>query len=734
MVVSYDFWLVLLSILIAVFASGVALDLASRVSATQGSKAAVYWLTGGALSMGTGIWSMHFIGMLALRLPMPMSYDVSITLLSLLIAIIVSGFALYVVASSATLGVLRLLGAGVLMGIGIASMHYVGMAAMQMQPPIRYAPLLFNLSILFAVALSVVALWIAFQLRSETVLSAFWKKLGSALIMGGAISGMHYTGMAAAIFAPDSVCTVSPQDINNLWLAGAIGGFAFMFLATTLLISVFDTHLTSRAVVHAEKLRQLNVNLEKQASELSSANALLEQQVQERIRSEKRVQYLAYHDSLTDLPNRGMFSTLLNHGISLAHRHNNGLAVLFLDLDRFKNINDTLGHEAGDALLQEVGKRLRLCLRASDTVARLGGDEFVILLETLDRKELVAVVAQKMLTAIVQPFILLGQEFHVTASIGIGIYPQDGQDEQSLMKNADIAMYQAKTVGKNNYQFYSAQLNANSLERLALESGLRRALEYNEFELHYQPKIDLRTGRITGMEALLRWRHPELGIVAPGKFIQIAEETGLICPIGRWVLKTACMQNKVWQEQGLPRLSMAVNLSARQFSDENLLSDITSILKEAGMEATFLELEITESMLMLDTKKTMKVLTALSKMGIKLALDDFGTGYSSLANLKQFPIDTIKVDRSFIRGISTGGEDNAITAAIIAMGRTLSKTVIAEGVETEEQRDFLRVHACDEFQGFYFSKAVPADQFAELLKAQIPVNQDAAVTPRSPLA
>jgi len=559
---NYNSWLVLLSIVVATVASYVALDLASRVAATQGTRSSRYWLFGGALSMGTGIWSMHFIGMLAFQLPIQMSYNIPITLASLLIAAIASGFALYSI-SHGSLSWRRLLLAGLLMGIGIAAMHYTGMAAMELNPPVRYSPSIFTASVVIAIVASMVALWIAFQLRTETILSAFWKKAGSAVVMGVAITGMHYTGMAAAVFAPDTVCSVSPQDINNVWLAGAIGGFTFMLLATTLLVSVFDAHLANRAAKHAENLRLVNVDLEKQAAELSQTNVQLQEEVKERARSEEKIQYLAYHDGLTTLPNRALFSKILNHGISQAHRRKKELAVLFIDLDRFKNINDTLGHEAGDSLLQEVGKRLKQCLRESDTVARLGGDEFVVLLEDLEDQTRVSVVAHKILVTLVKPFTTLGQEFRVTASIGISTYPTDGEDEKSLMKNADIAMYRAKEEGKNNFQFYSKELNEHSFERLTMESNLRRALERNEFELHYQPKVDLRTSRITGVEALLRWRHPELGMVGPLQFIPMAEETGLIVPIGKWVLRTACRQQKAWQDQGLPQMSVAVNLSAR---------------------------------------------------------------------------------------------------------------------------------------------------------------------------
>jgi diguanylate cyclase (GGDEF)-like protein len=433
----------------------------------------------------------------------------------------------------------------------------------------------------------------------------------------------------------------------------------------------------------------------------------------------RRVEYLAYHDGLTALPNRGLFNKLLSQAISQARRYHRKLAVAFIDLDRFKQINDTLGHEAGDELLKEVANRLKACVRDSDTVARLGGDEFVVLLTELSDEQYAAAVAQKIITSVAKPFTLLGQEFRVTASIGISSYPKDGPDEQTLTKNADIAMYQAKEDGKNNFQFYSEQLNANSLERLTLESSLRHALERNEFQLYYQSKRDIATGQITGMEALLRWQHPDLGIVAPMQFIPVAEETGLIVPIGRWVLHTACLQNVTWQKHGLPRLKIAVNLTARQFSDEHLLRDIAAVLKSSGMEASLLELEIHESLLIQDIEKTLRILTDLKSMGVKIAIDDFGTGYSSLATLQRFPLDTIKIDRSYIRDIAIRGEDRNLTEAIIAMGKSLSLTVVAQGVETKEQADFLRQHACDEFQGFYFNKPMSADQFTELLQAQV---------------
>jgi diguanylate cyclase (GGDEF)-like protein len=439
--------------------------------------------------------------------------------------------------------------------------------------------------------------------------------------------------------------------------------------------------------------------------------------VEEHIAHANRIEHLAYHDGLTGLPNRSLFSKLLGQAISLARRNDRRLAVLFLDLDRFKSINDTLGHDAGDQLLQEVARRLRGCLRESDTVARLGGDEFVVLLPEMRSEKEVGIVAQKLLSATAHPFLLAGLEFRVTASIGVSAYPQDGLDEETLTKHADIAMYQAKEDGKNTFRCYSEELNAQSLERLTLEAGLRLALHRREFQLLYQPKQDIASGRITGMEALLRWQHPQLGTLAPMRFIPVAEETGLILPIGKWVIETACRQNVAWQKEGLPLLTMAVNMTLRQFTDENLLPNLKTILADTGMSAALLELEISESLLLRDTERTLRVLGGLRDLGVRIAIDDFGTGYSSLTTLRRFPLDTLKIDRSFTRGVANLVEDEALTEAIIAMGRSLSLTVVAQGVETKEQADFLRRNACDALQGFYLGKPVPAAEFAEMVRA-----------------
>ena len=547
------------------------------------------------------------------------------------------------------------------------------------------------------------------------------RRTGDSLSSGDAID---YASAVPASEAVDTQATVSTSTWDGVrrWTsARELYGFP---LAVLVGLSADEQLAAARHAIHADVWRAAiaSVLVVLLTALLGRKNWQL---AQSRLRAgeiklelAQRVEYRAYHDELTSLPNRSLFSKLLSQSISEASRYDRQLAVAFLDLDRFKQINDTLGHDAGDQLLQEVAGRLKECVRDSDTVARLGGDEFVVLLPQLEDGKYAATVAQKILVVIAKPFTLIGHEFRVTASIGISTYPQDGLDEQTLTKHADIAMYQAKAEGKNNFQFYSEKLNANSLERLTLESSLRHALERNEFRLHYQAKRDIVSGRISGMEALLRWEHPDLGTVAPMQFIPVAEETGLIVLIGKWVLKTACLQNVAWQKEGLPRLSIAINLTARQFCDEHLLADVTAILAATGMDAQLLELEITEGLLIHDVENTLRILTGLKALGVRIAIDDFGTGYTSLALLQRFPLDTIKIDRSFIRDIPAAAEDTGLADAIIAMGKSLSLTVVAQGVETREQAEFLRKHACDELQGFYFKKPLPAAEFTRLLQAQ----------------
>lgn len=437
-----------------------------------------------------------------------------------------------------------------------------------------------------------------------------------------------------------------------------------------------------------------------------------------RVKAEQRVQYLATHDEMTGLPNRTLFLQLLTQALESGKRYQRKFAVIFIDLDRFKQINDSLGHEAGDRLLVEMAIRLRNCLRTSDVVARLGGDEFVVLIQEVIHENQVGLVARNILSAAIQPMEIMGQECRVTASLGICMYHGGEADAQSLMKNADMAMYKAKEEGKNNYQFYSKELSSHAIEKITLETLLRRALEKGEFELHYQAKVNINTGKIAGVEALLRWDSAELGSITPARFIPLAEDMGLIIPIGKWVLQKACEQHVAWQKQGMGTICVSVNLSPRQFSDPDLTDYLRKVLKESGMDPGMLELEVTEGMIMHNADAAIAKLTEFKSLGVRVSIDDFGTGYSSLSQLKRFPVDTLKVDRSFIRTLPDDQEDQAITEAIITMGKTLGLTVIAEGVETEAQQEFLKRHACDEMQGFFFSKALPADQIPALFNLE----------------
>lgn len=428
-----------------------------------------------------------------------------------------------------------------------------------------------------------------------------------------------------------------------------------------------------------------------------------------------RMSYLAQHDSLTDLPNRILLNDRMFQAIALAHRHKKKLALLFLDVDRFKHINDSLGHAVGDRLLQSVARRLAACVRKSDTVSRQGGDEFVILLSEMTHARDAAVIAEKILLTIAEPHHIKEHELHVTASIGIVTYPDDGTQAETLMKNADVAMYHAKDAGRNTYQFFKPDMNFRAIERQAVENGLRHALERQEFLLHYQPKIDLRTGLIVGVEALIRWRHPERGLVSPAQFIPVAEECGFIVPIGRWVLREACRQAREWKECGLPRLRIAINISSVELRDKDFVAGVRRILAKTGLEPHDLELELTETFLMQDSKSTAAVLQDLKDIGVHLALDDFGTGYSSLSYVKRFPIDTLKIDQSFVRDIVTDADDASIVSAVISMGKSLHMRVIAEGIESREQLEFLQKHGCPFGQGYLFSPPLGAWEFAQLL-------------------
>lgn len=436
----------------------------------------------------------------------------------------------------------------------------------------------------------------------------------------------------------------------------------------------------------------------------------------ERKRSEERLNHLATHDPLTNLPNRRMLSEILAKTLPRHQRHKRLVAVMFLDLDRFKIINDTLGHDVGDGLLKGVAKRLVDLVREGDTVVRMGGDEFVLILTDVAEMQDPSRVAQRILDSLSKPFAVEGHELFITTSIGISLFPGDGENPETLLKNADAAMYRAKEQGKNNYQYYSSNINAKASERLSMENSLRHALERGEFLLHYQPRVDLATGRIFGAEALIRWQHPERGLVSPAEFIPLAEETGLIVPIGEWVLRTACAQNKAWQTAGLSSFRVAVNLSGQQFQEKKLVEMVLRALRESDLSPRFLELELTESIIMKNAEQTIGTLCKFHGMGIEIAIDDFGIGYSSLNYLKRFPISRLKIDQSFVRDITTDPDDSAIVAAIITMAHSLKLKVVAEAVETSDQLEFLRQLQCDEIQGYLFSRPLPPEEMTKLLK------------------
>lgn len=786
---TYDTLLVVLSYMIAVAASYSALDLAGRVSISKG-RHRILWLLFGALSMGLGIWSMHFVGMLALTLPINVLYDMELVLLSVLFAIIVSGIALLTVSRD-KLGFKELLTAGILMAIGICSMHYTGMAAMIIK--IKYDMALVILSVIIAGTASIAALWLLFYFRKDQSRFAFFYKLGSSLIMGAAIAGMHYTGMLAAQFQP-----IEGGDFGNGFnietgsLAYIIVVATFVLLGVTLfgifinkrfsqkdsviqeneswyrslyknneygIISIdtngIITNINPAAVkisgLHAEEvvnqpiskigmiiseeekektreefyqsfeqsrsnfettivhpdgryveLSVLNVPVDIQGKVVG--NHIIVKDITEENAVKQKMKHQAYHDELTGLPNRGKFNELLNQAITTREQDPSSFAIMVLDIDRFKMINDSLGHTYGDMFLQGVSNRILKCAEGFEAnIARMGGDEFTILCSTGAKGQEAAQLAERILVALQQPFHLKDSEFYVSASIGTALFPSDGKSAVELLKKADTAMYEVKKQGKNGHLFYTPQLDMQLLTNIELESDLRKAIERNELVVYYQPQFHAESNRMIGVEALIRWNHPKKGLLSPGVFIPIAEETGMIFEIGTWVLRKACQQMKQWHDEGGPMIPVSVNLSSHQFHQPHLVEYVQNILQETRLDPQYLELEITESMMM-DPTVSINILQELNNIGIRISLDDFGTGYSSLSYLKKSPIHKLKIDRSFITDISESTNDKAIVATIISMAQHLNLDVIAEGIETKEQLEILTQNDCMEIQGYYFSR------------------------------
>ncbi len=919
----YDPWLVGLSILIAVFAAYAAFDVAARIATSPTQAQAVGWTAIGALAMGGGTWAMHFIGMLAFSLPCRVAYDPGLTLLSILPGILASAVALRVISHGRVTPRALLTGA-VLLGAGIGTMHYTGMAAYRLDGLVRYDPTLFGVSLVVAILLAMLALWIRDGLRTRV--SPRWLALLSAMVMGSAVSGMHYTAMAAAYFIsdgrPDIADSGLPAHFLALWVsivtalliglvliaamagrqhalarqlrsseqrlrrildttqegfcmtdleeeriiqanpafARMLGGNPEQFVGHSLFEFVDEANLAilreqgikrargeqsvyeidlirldGRALpcqfsatpsydddglrvgafalvsdltgrrAHEAYVRQVVAMFESTAEGVmltdhdgnivsvnpaftkvtgySEAEALgknprflqsgrhtesFYQQIWAELqgtghwqgelwnrrkngevypewltisavpdsegalqsyvgvfsdisyikRSEEALERLAHYDPLTELPNRILLHAQVNHAIEHAARHRKRIAVMVLDLDGFKTVNDSLGHPAGDRLLQTIAARLLRLLRREDTVARLGGDEFAVVIENARSCDNPGLIAEKIIQAVSAPVDLDGHSALVTASVGIALYPDDGRDTTSLLQAADMAMYASKQAGRNTSRFHHADMTRAARHRLKIEHGLRQALEHEQLEVWFQPQFDLDTGALIGSEALVRWRLPERGLVPPNEFIPIAEETGLILPLGEWVLRRACEQAVDWRHRGLEAGSVSVNVAGPQVERGDFYATVASVLAATGLPAECLELEITESFLLRNAEQARTVVEKLSELGVRVAIDDFGTGYSSLSYLKLLRVNKLKIDQSFVRDLPDDRDDAAITRAVISLGHNLGFKVIAEGVETEAQRDFLRQEGCDQSQGYFHSRPLPAAEFEAYLRAR----------------
>ena len=676
---SYSPSLVFISLCVAILASYTALDLAARIATARG-RTVYLWMSGGALAMGFGVWSMHFIGMLALELPLDLGYDLGLTLWSLLVAILSSGFALWVV-SQPRLPALQLMFGALVMGAGISAMHYSGMAALRMQPGIDYDPTLVALSLVIAVGASAAALSIAFRLRRHTPY-VHLVRAGASIIMGLAIVGMHYTGMAAANFPVGSFCGAAVDGLSGKGLDNLVLVSSLAVLIIALLTSIFDARLDASTAALANSLTLANEELTQ----------------------------LALHDTLTGLPNRILLADRISQAMAKVAEQGGCFSLMFIDLDGFKPVNDAFGHHLGDRLLREVALRLRDQLRSQDTLARIGGDEFVLLVR-LGEPDDAPQVAARQVSLLSKSFRVDEHDLQISASVGIALYPGNGQTAEELLMNADAAMYHAKGAGKNGYSFFDVSMNTNARKQLQLLQDLRQALEHNQFSLHYQPKFDAVSGQPVGAEALLRWEHPQQGLLLPEHFIELAEKTGLIIPIGEWVLNEACRQMRAWFDEGYSHWRISVNLSALQFCYSGLVDSVVSVLERHRLPANSLTLEITETTAMSDADASMTVLQRLSQMGVDLSIDDFGTGYSSLMYLKRLPANELKIDRGFVRDLEHDSDDAAIVSAIVALGQALGLRIVAEGVETDTQQSFLTTLGCDALQGFLLGQPLPAEQF-----------------------
>ena len=699
---TYDEAGVLASIAIAVLASYVTLDLSRRVRTMDRTVAAAWWL-GGSLVMGTGIWSMHFVGMQAFTLPITLGYTASWTALSWVAALLTSAAALGI-ASLGSITRWRVAAGALFMGGGICAMHYLGMLALDMAPPIIWDTLWVLLSAVVAVAASAAALVLFFVLRPYKGARGQFYQLTAALAMGLAIAGMHYTGMAAASFPAGAVC-LSADALGGSSLSIMVSLACSLMLVLTLLVAKLDGRMRRRALLLTASLQEAN-------AQLQTANDELHRR--------------AFTDPLTGLPNRLLFEDRLVHALSrmdreqerISSRVRERIGVLFIDLDGFKPVNDSFGHAAGDTVLKEAALRLRRQARDSDTVARVGGDEFLMLVEDAGNVAGCLTLAARVVAVLREPFDVAERQVQISCSVGVVVYPDQGQREK-LVANADAAMYAAKRAGGGTYALFESHMDNDMGDQLALQADLRQAVDNQQLELHYQPKVDGQRGRIHGVEALLRWNHPERGAVPPSVFIPVAERFGMIHKLGAWVIDEACRQMQEWADTGV-RMRVAINLSVHQLREPDLVARIESALRRHFIPSSQLLCEITESVAMEDLKATQRAFEGLARIGVYLSIDDFGTGYSSLSYLRQLPARQLKIDRSFVRDLESSSDARAVVDAVIRLAHALGLRVVAEGVETEGQRDILLQMNCDELQGFFFARPMSATMLASWVQGHKP--------------
>jgi len=687
---AYAWPLVATSLAVAVAASYTALTTLGRIRAATDATVRSGWLAGGALAIGVGIWSMHFIGMLAFRLPIPMGYDPWITGISFAMSVGASGYALWLVTRG-PLTRWRLAVGAVVMGLGIAAMHYVGMAAMRMHPAIEYHAGWFLASILIAIAAAAVALAIADRIREGGWRQHLDHAL-AALAMGTAIAGMHYTGMAAAGFEDGAVCGAALRNgLTPDTLATLIVVLTVAVLGTAITVSTLDRLLQERTGRLSASLRDANAQLT----------------------------HLALHDTLTGLPNRRLLLERVDGMIERAVTDGNTFATLFIDLDGFKGVNDTFGHAVGDQLLTRVARLLRALPGDGGTAARLGGDEFVLAVSVASRLD-AAQTANDVLRQLGGALHLDGYDgVRVSASIGVAVYPEDGATAPALLTHADAAMYHSKQTGRNVVSLYLPGMSENAQDQGQLAHELRRAIERGELVLHYQPQVDGIDARVVGVEALVRWRHPRLGLLTPDRFIAVAERMGLIVELGHWVLEEACRQRAAWIADGLDVPSIAVNISPVQFRSGQLMAQVEAVMRDHAMPPRALTLEITESMAMQEPDRAVELLERLDRAGVRIAIDDFGTGYSSLAYLAQLPAHELKIDRRFVANLDRGPRDAAIVQSVILLADQLGMEVVAEGVETAAQAQRLIAMGCRRLQGYHFGRPQPADAFRAVADAVV---------------